>query len=235
MAGSSAPVVLLPNAFRHHRMHAPCSPHGGLACASMETPYTPRRSWDRSRSAASKLNRSISAIEAEGHSGQNVDRSGRKRCTHIRWPGCRRCGTGRRRGAGRSLVFAGGGDCTTVSAARRPSDVQRLLRMRPDLVPRFGDERCARLGHERLTHLLFRPERSVDQTDHELGQPSGPAAAPSAAVHPTHQLLAGIDASLNGRRSAMRPHSPFVRSSQGCMPSASARLRCSATPAGSVR
>ena len=36
---------------------------------------------------------------------------------------------------------------------------------------------------------------------------------------------------------SLRPscHSPFVRSSQGCMPITSARLRCSATPAGSVR
>jgi hypothetical protein len=55
--------------------------------------------------------------------------------------------------------------------------------------------------------------------------PPTPCAAPTR----TGSSRAGVGHGLR------RYSPPFVRSSQGCMPSASARLRCSATPDGSGR
>jgi hypothetical protein len=57
-------------------------------------------------------------------------------------------------------------------------------------------------------------------------------------MHAHHQLGVHLTRTEPGRAGGghgLRLYFPFVRSSQGCMPITSARLRCSATPAGSVR
>ena len=49
------------------------------------------------------------------------------------------------------------------------------------------------------------------------------------------EVTTGTTCPPAGRRLGRGRYSSFVRNSQGGMPIASARLRCSATPAGSVR
>ena len=107
------------------------------------------------------------------------------------------------RGSGLGPEYrACGGVCTvererpTVRTTRGSTHLQCLRPMRPAVVPSFGHEGRARLGHERVPHVPFRPERSVERPVQDLGQPPGPAAASAAAVHPVHQLLAWVDASV---------------------------------------